>query len=43
MIIDIIDIFIISIAITPRRKEGCYSIPWIAPFYPWSLPYNGEC
>ena len=20
-----------------------YSIPWIAPLYPWSLPYNAEC
>ena len=24
---------------TPKFKEGRYSIPWIAPLYPWSLPY----
>ena len=29
-----------SIATTPRCSEKCYSIPWIAPLYPWSLPYN---
>ena len=23
-----------SIATTPRCWEGCYFIPWIAPFYP---------
>ena len=28
---------------TPRCREGCSSIPWIAPFYPWSLPYNAKC
>ena len=27
----------------PRCRVGCYSIPWIAPFYPWFLPYNAEC
>ena len=32
-----------SIATTPRCREECYSIPWIAPLYPWSLPYNAEC
>ena len=32
-----------SIATTPRCWKGCYSFPWIAPFYPWSLPYNAEC
>ena len=32
-----------SIATTPRCWGGCYSIPWIAPLYPWSLPYNSEC
>ena len=32
-----------SIATTPRSKGGRYSIPWIAPLYPWSLPYNAEC
>ena len=29
-----------SIATTTRCKEGCNSIPWIAPHYPWSVPYN---
>ena len=29
-----------SIASTPRCRGGRYSIPWIAPFYPWSLPYQ---
>ena len=23
-----------SIATTPRCRGGCYSFPWIAPFYP---------
>ena len=32
-----------SIATTPRCRGGCYSIPWIAPLHPWSLPYNAEC
>ena len=32
-----------SIATTPRCRGGHYSFPWIAPFYPWSLPYNAEC
>ena len=32
-----------SITITPRYKGGRYSVPWIAPLYPWSLPYNTEC
>ena len=31
-----------SIAATPRCREGRYSIPWIAPRHPWSLPYNVE-
>ena len=31
-----------SIAATPRCRGGRYSIPWIAPFYPWSIPYNAE-
>ena len=29
-----------SIATTPRCRGGRYSIPWIAPVYPWSVPYN---
>ena len=24
----------LSTATTPRCREGCYSIPWIAPLYP---------
>ena len=32
-----------SIAATPRCRGGCYSFPWIASLYPWSLPYNAEC
>ena len=24
-------------------RGGRYSIPWIAPLYPWSLPCNAEC
>ena len=32
-----------SIATTLRYREGHYSIPWIAPLYPWSIPYNAEC
>ena len=32
-----------SIATTPRCWGGRYSIPWIAPLYTWSLPYNSEC
>ena len=32
-----------SIATTPRCRWGRNSFPWIAPLYPWSLPYNAEC
>ena len=32
-----------SIATTPMDWGGRFSIPWIAPFYPWYLPYNAEC
>ena len=32
-----------SIATTPRCLGERYSIPWIAPLYPWSLLYNAEC
>ena len=32
-----------SITTTPGCRGGHYSIPWIAPFYPWSLLYNTEC
>ena len=32
-----------SIATTPRYRGGCYSFPWIAPLYPWSVPHNAEC
>ena len=33
----------ISIATTPKCKEGRNSIPWIAPLYSWSLHYNTDC
>ena len=32
-----------SIATTPRCRGGRYSIPRIAPLYPWTVPYNAEC
>ena len=32
-----------SIATTPKCREGHYSFPWIAPLYPWYIPYNSEC
>ena len=32
-----------SIASTPRCRGGCYCFPWIAPLYPWYVPYNAEC
>ena len=32
-----------SEATTPRRREGRYSFPWIAPLYSWYVPYNAEC
>ena len=32
-----------SIATTPRCGGGCYSFSWIAPLYPWYVPYIGEC
>ena len=31
-----------SIATTTRCKRR-FTIPWIAPLYPLSLPYNAEC
>ena len=31
-----------SIATTQWCKRGRYYIPWIAPLYPWSLPYSAE-
>ena len=33
----------LSIATTPRCRGKRYSIPWIAPLYPWTVPYNAEC
>ena len=33
---------LLSIVTTLRCREGHYSIPWIAPLYPWSLPNNAE-
>ena len=33
-----------SIANTPRCRGECYSIPWFAPLYPWSLTrHAGHC
>ena len=32
-----------SIATTPRCRGERKSFPWIASFYPWSIPYNVEC
>ena len=31
------------IATKPMYRGGRNSIPWIAPLYPWSVPYNAEC
>ena len=31
-----------SIATTPMCGRGHYSFPWVAPLYPWSVPYNAE-
>ena len=32
-----------SIATTSRCRRGCYFFPWIAPLYPWYVPYICEC
>ena len=32
-----------SIATTLRSRGGRYSFPWIAPLYPWYVPYIVEC
>ena len=32
-----------SIATTPGCRGGCYSFPWMAPLYPWYVPYIAEC
>ena len=31
------------IATTPRCRGERYSFPWIAPLYPWYVPYIAEC
>ena len=31
-----------SIATTLKCRGGRYSFPWIAPLYPWYVPYNAE-
>ena len=31
-----------SIATTPMCRGGRYSFPWIAPLYPWYVPYIAE-
>ena len=33
----------LSIATTPRCREGRYPFPWIAPLYPWYVPSIAEC
>ena len=33
----------LSIDATPRCRGGRYSFPWIAPLYPWYVPYIAEC
>ena len=32
-----------SIATTPGFRGGRYSFHWIAPLYPWYVPYIAEC
>ena len=32
-----------SVATTLKCRGGHYSFPWIAPLYPWYVPYNAEC
>ena len=32
-----------SIATTQRCRGGRHSFPWIAPLYPWYVPYIAEC
>ena len=32
-----------SIATKPRCRGARYSFPWIAPLYPWYVPYIAEC
>ena len=32
-----------SFSIATKPREGRYTFPWIAPFCPWSIPYNAEC
>ena len=32
-----------SIATTPRCRGGHYSFLWIAPLYPWYVPYIAKC
>ena len=31
-----------SIATTLKCRGRCYYFPWIAPLYPWNIPYNAE-
>ena len=33
----------VSKATTQRCRGGRYSFPWIAPLYPWYVPYIAEC
>ena len=32
-----------STATTPMSRGGRHFFPWIAPLYPWYVPYNAEC
>ena len=32
-----------SVSNTPRRRGKRYSFSWIAPLYPWYVPYIAEC
>ena len=32
-----------SLATTPRWRGRLYSFSWIAPLYPWYVPYFAEC
>ena len=32
-----------SMATTPRCRGGRNSFPWVAPLYPWYVPYIAEC
>ena len=33
----------VSFSLATNAGGRCYSFPWVAPLYRWSLPYNAEC